>query len=164
MKTIRYLMILSGLCLAFFALAATGARAQTLASTSFVGTFTLPVKAQWGRLTLPAGQYSLSYGKAFKGTAYMVTVAGEAEGSPRGMILLRSLDDVSAGENALNCIRDGDTLYVRGLELPAIGESILFKIPHAVEVRSKVIAGNQNQKGNHQIAQLSIGIEPLPAN
>ena len=162
MKTIRRLMILVGLSMALFVLVSTGATAQTLNSTSFVGKFTLPVQAQWGRLTLPAGEYSLSYGTAFLGGIYVVTVAGEAEGSPHGMILPRARDDASAGENVLNCLREGDTLYVRSLEIPALGEAIHFKIPHGVEVRSKVVADHQNRKGNNQIAQVSIGIERVP--
>jgi len=162
MKTIRNLMTLSGLCVALFALVSTGAKAQTLTSTNFVGTFTLPVEAQWGLMTLPAGEYTLSYGTAFWGTVHMVTVAGDAKGIPRGMILPRSRDDASAGKNILNCLRLGDTLYVRSLEMPDLGESVHFKIPRGVEVQSKVIAGHQNQKGNNQIALVSIGIERVP--
>ena len=162
MKTIRSLTTLAGLSVLLFALSGTGAKAQALSTTSFAGTFSLPVEAQWGAMTLPAGEYSLSYGRAFKGTTYLVTVAGEAQGSPRGMILARSLDDVSAGENVLDCARVGDTLYVRSLEMPAIGEAIHFKIPHGVEVQSKVIAGHQNQKGNNQVASMAIRVERVP--
>ncbi|HXH49076.1 MAG TPA: hypothetical protein VNM47_06995 [Terriglobia bacterium] len=165
MKTIRNLMILSGLCLVLFALAAAGARAQTFASTSFTGTFTLPVETHWGAMTLPAGDYTLRYGIAFSST-YLVTVDGEEEGSPRGMILPRARDDASGVENVLNCIREGDILYVRAVELPAIGESIHFKIPHGVEVKSKLLqrqAKHANESGNTQLAETRIAVERVPA-
>jgi hypothetical protein len=164
MKTIRNLMILSGLCLVLFALTATGARAQTFASTSLTGTFTLPVETHWGAMTLPAGDYTLRYGMPFRGGIYAVTVAGKAEGSPRGMILPRARDDASGGKNVLNCIREGDTLFVRALELPAIGESVHFRIPHGVEVRSTVgrYENAHNQGGKSRFVQVAVRVERAP--
>lgn len=162
MKTIRRSMILVGFSVALFALISTGASAQVLSTNSFAGKFTLPVETHWGAMTLPAGEYSLTYGTAFSST-YLVTVADEAEGRILGMVLPRARNDVKAAENVLDCIREGDRLYVRALELPAIGESIHFKIPHVVAVRSRVIAGHQNEKGNTHIAQVAIRIERAQA-
>lgn len=162
MKNIRNLMMLSGLLLGLFALAVTGARAQGFSSTSFEGTFALPVQTQWGAMFLPAGEYTLRYGMPFKGGTYLVTIDGKAKGSPRGMILPGPRDDVKGAENVLDCVREGNTLYVRALELPAIGESIHFRIPHVVQVRSKVIAKNHNQSGKAQFAEVAIRVERTP--
>lgn len=159
MKTIRNMTILVGLSAALFTLAATGAKAQTLSSTSFKGAFTLPLETHWGAMILPAGDYNLSYGNPFKAGIYVVAIAGAAPGSPRGMILPGGRGDVSTAKNVLNCLRDGDTLYIRTLELPGIGESVHFRLPHGVEVRTKVIARNQNKAGNIQLAQVPIRIQ-----
>jgi hypothetical protein len=164
MKMIRNITILVGLSVVLFALAVTGARAQTFASTSFTGSFTLPAETHWGALTLPTGDYTLSYGIAFSST-YLVAVAGKAEGSPRAMILPGSRNDVKSAENVLNCIREGDTLYVRALEMPLIGQSVHFRIPHGVEVRSRVspIAKNHGPSGKTSFTQEAIRIERVPA-
>ena len=71
MKTIRSLMTLAGLFLVLFALSATGAKAQNLSSASFSGNFTLPVAAQWGEMTLPAGNYTLGVGLAVGDTEWL---------------------------------------------------------------------------------------------
>lgn len=163
MKTIRRSMILVGFSVALFGLAATVASAQALSTTSFAGKFTLPVETHWGAMTLPAGDYSLRYGTTFSST-YLVTVADEAEGRILGMILPGSRNDVKVAENVLDCVREGDTLFVRALELPAIGESIHFKIPHVVAVRSRVIAGHQNEKGFTRVASVAVRIEPVPVH
>jgi hypothetical protein len=158
MKTIRNITILVGLSAALFILVATGARAQELSTTSFAGTFTLPFDTQWGAMTLPAGDYNLSYGMPFKGGNYAVVVAGKAEASPRGMILTGPRNDVSAAKNALVCIREGDVLFVRALELPAIGESISFALPHGAQVT----AHQRNGSTNFQLAEAPVLIQRLP--
>ena len=158
MKAIRNLTILVGLSVALIALAATGARAQNLALTSFNGTFTLPVDAQWAEMALPAGEYSLSYGQPFKGGINVVTVAGKAEGSPRGMILVKARSQTSASKNALVCAREGHNLIVRALELPAIGESIEFALPHGADL----VAEQRNDSTNTQLAQAPMLIQRIP--
>ena len=159
MRTIRNMTIVMGFSLALFALAATGARAQVLSMPNFSGTFTLPVQVQWGTMTLPAGDYSLSYGTLKDSGAYLVEFTGKAAGSPRGMVLAAARSKVSEAKNALLCIREGNILYVRALELPAIGQSVRFRLPHGVEVQSKMIAKHQNRGGSAQLAQVSIRIE-----
>ena len=163
MKTFRNITVLVGLSAVLFALVATGARAQTLALTSFSGTFTLPLDAQWGAMTLPAGDYSLSYGQPFKGGIHAVTVAGEAVGSPHGMILMKARSQTSASKNKLLCVREGNKLYVRTLELASIGESVHFKIPQVVEVRSKVIAKNHSPSGKTRFREVAILVHGAPA-
>jgi hypothetical protein len=86
MKKIRNLMTFGGLFVAVLALGTTGARAQRLYSTQFAGTFTIPFEVQWGTMTLPAGEYTLSYGIQRSG-ANLVEIAGKAKGSPHGVIL-----------------------------------------------------------------------------
>jgi hypothetical protein len=161
MKMIRNITILAGLSVALIALAATSARAQVLWTTHFTGTFTLPVHAQWGAMTLPADDYTLRYGTQENGRG-LVVVRGTAKGSPYGMIFAGPGDDVAESNNALLCIREGDTLYVRALELPAIGESIHFRIPHGVEVRSRLVQQSHNQSGKTTFAQVAIGITRVP--
>ena len=163
MKNIRNLMILSGLCLALLALAVTGARAQAISSTHFAGTFTLPLETHWGAVTLPAGDYTLRYGVAFSST-YLVSVADEAEGRTLGMILPGARDDVKAGKNVLNCVREGNILYVNALEMPLIGESVHFKIPHGVEVRSTIgpMKRAHIQIGKTNFVQVAVRTERAP--
>ena len=163
MKNIRNLMILSGLCLALLALAVTGARAQAISSTHFAGTFTLPLETHWGAVTLPAGDYTLRYGTAFSSTR-LVTIAGKADGRTLGMILAGSRNDASGKENVLNCVREGNKLYVRALQMPLIGESIHFKIPHGVEVRSTISPYEKahNRGGKNQFVQVAIRTERAP--
>ena len=158
MKTIRSLMILGALSVALLALWVTGAKAQVITLLSFSGTFTLPVETHWGAMTLPAGDYRLKYGYSQTSSTLMVEIAGEAKGSPHKMILAGRRDDVSADKNVLNCVREGNILYVRALEMPAVGESTHFKIPHGVEVRSKLIAQTHSASGKTQLAQVAIPI------
>ena len=70
--------------------------------------------------------------------------------------------DAKAGENSLVCVREDNKGYVRALELPAIGESIEFNLPHGVEVESKLIAKHQNKSGNTQLAEARIRVERVP--
>lgn len=163
MKTIRSLMILAGLSAVLLALGVPGAKAQRFPTTSFSGTFGLPLEAQWGAMTLPAGEYTLEYGLLNNGH-HLVVVGSATKGRPLGVILAGPRNDASARKNALVCIREGDALIVRALELPAIGESIHFKIPHVVAVRSRVIAGHQNEKGFTRVASVAVRIEPVPVH
>ena len=161
MKTIRNLMTLAGLILAVFALGATGAQAQqapSLSITHFGGTFTLPMEAQWGKVTLPAGQYSLYYGSVQDGSASMVEVVGKAKGSPHGVIPVAGRDDASAAKSSLVCVREGSTLIVRRLEMPAIGTAVQFSMPHG----AKLVARNAKHDGYTQLAEAPRLIERVP--
>lgn len=80
MKAIRNLMTLAGFSLVLFALGAPGARGQIANPAQFAGTFTLPIDAQWGAVTLPAGNYTLRYGTQGKGNHRLVIVRGEVPG------------------------------------------------------------------------------------
>jgi hypothetical protein len=157
MKTIRSLMTLAGLCLVLFALGATGARGQVVYSTHFAGTFTLPFEAQWGAMTLPAGDYTLQYGTLDNGHR-LVLVRGTAKGSPYGMIPAGPVDDTSAAKNAIVCVREGNALIVRSLEMPAIGESVRFNLPRG----AKLVAKLRNHNGYTQLAEAPMLIQQIP--
>lgn len=159
MKTTRSLMILAELFVVLFAVGAAGARAQALSTTRFAGSFTLPFEVQWGTMTLPAGDYTLRYGQLINGGVYAVQVVGKAEGSPNGLILAGARKDVSETGNELVCVRNGNSGVVRALEMPAIGESIDFPLPHGVEL----LAREQNHGTNTQIAQVPMLIRRIPA-
>jgi hypothetical protein len=150
MKTIRRVTILAGFSLLFPALAVTVARAQSIAASEFNGSFTLPFEVQWGNMILPAGDYTLNYGRLIdRAGAHAVAIAGEAEGSPRGTLLVQGRSQASATKNALVCAREGDTVIVRALELPAIGEATSFGTPHGVEL----LARKKTPKAKAQIAE-----------
>ena len=156
MKTIQRLVILAGLSMMVFALSATGAKAQNITAASFSGNFTLPVAAQWGRMTLPAGEYTLSYGQAFKGGTYIVAVTSKADGTTR-MAIVNANSDASTKKDALVCIRQGDALVVRTLEMPGLGTAAQFAMPHG----AKLVARNRNHKGYTQLAEAPMLLERI---
>ena len=146
MKTIRSLTILAGLSLAVLGLGATGAMAQqgpSLSVTSLHGTFTLPVDAQWGSMALPAGTYTLQYGRV--GEANFVEVEGTTKGSPHGLINVQQPDSTSARKNAIVCVREGGTLIVRALEMPAIGQAANFPMPRGTQLTAQRRVGSANK-------------------
>ncbi len=157
MKTIRGLTTLAGLSLMLLALGATGAKGQGSNSTRFAGTFTLPFEAQWGKMTLPAGDYTLQYDMNEIGHG-LVVVRGTAKGSPYGSIIAGPLGETSAKQNAIICVRNGNALIVRSLEMPAIGESVLFRMPRG----AKLAAHNGQRGGYTQLAEGPMLIERIP--
>lgn len=156
MKTIRSLMIMTGLLLAIFTLGPAGARGQVLDSAHFKGTFNLPVAARWGTMNLPAGEYTLRYGTLPAGPT-LVEIAGKAKGSPRGVILVGPIDPTSAKKNSIVCIREGNSLLVRELELPAIGESVRFPMPRGI-----TLVAQKRSHGKYTLAQASNLIQRVP--
>jgi hypothetical protein len=160
MKPIRNLMILGGLCLMLFAMGVTGASAQAISTPSFSGTFTLPEETHWGKMILPAGDYSLSYGTRSSST-YLVTVDGKAAGSPRGMLFAWPRNEAKTAENVLNCIREDDILYVRSLEMAELGQSISFPRPHGVSVSAWIEAGNKSHNVKTQLTETRRPIAPV---
>ncbi|MCL5005783.1 MAG: hypothetical protein M1404_04555 [Acidobacteria bacterium] len=161
MKTIRSLMTLVGLSLLLSALAVTVARAQNLviAATEFSGSFTLPFEAQWGSMTLPAGDYTLSYGRVIdRAGAYAVAIAGEAKGGPHGVLLVQGRSQTSATKDALVCARGSNTLIVRALEMAAIGQSVSFAAPRGAEI----LAQKGSRGAYTQLAEAPMLIQRVP--
>lgn len=159
MKEIGTLLISAAALVMFLVLVVAGARAQSLSTTSFTGTFTLPVDAEWGAMTLPAGNYTLSYGTLLRGGFDAVTVDSKEEEGPRGWILAGPQNTTKATENTLICIRQGNKAYVRGLELPAIGKSVSFALPHG----AMLVAEQRKSITNVQLAEVRLPIERVPA-
>lgn len=155
MKTLRNFTISVGLFLMFVALVAVGARAQSLATTHFSGTLTLPYEVQWENMTLPAGDYTLYYGELNGGGSYFVEVVGKAKGRLHGFILIQAHDPISETENALVCVRQGNSGFVRELQMGAIGETVSFPLPQGVEL----LADQGSHSRNTQLAQASAPTE-----
>ena len=139
------------------AVGATGAKAQTLSTTSFGGTFTLSHAAQLGNVGLPAGEYSLYFGSPTNSGKSAVEVVGEAKGSPHAWIYIQSQNRSSAAKSALVCVREGDNLVVRSLEMADLGESVTFAMPHG----TKLMAYRQSGSGNVQMAAAPTRIERI---
>ena len=157
MKTIRRLTTVLGLSLALVALGAVGARGQTLDTTQLVGTFTLPISAQWGTATLPAGDYTLRYGTIYAAGGF-VEVRGLAKGGPHDVIRVDGIGQSSASTSALVCIRDGATLIVRAIEMPSIGEAGSFALPRG----AKLVGNQRNHNGHTQLAEAPMLIQRVP--
>lgn len=159
MKSVRNVTILIGLALALFGLAATGVHAQMLPSPTFGGTFTLPFAAQWGRVMLPAGHYSLYYGNLSDSGAYVIEVIGKEEGSPHGFVLPLAGDRVAEAENVIVCVREGRTAFVRELRMGEIGQSLNFARPHGERVRARLVARSRNENGKPRLAKAPTRVE-----
>lgn len=161
MKTLRNLMISFAALLMLLALAATGAKAQSLNTTEFAGKFTLPFMAQWGQMTLPPGEYNLYYGRFSASGLRMVEVANENMNILRGVILPRGQNDVKGEGNFLVCVFEGNRAYVRSLQMAELGHSVGFARPHGVSVAAWIVAGNKSQNTNTRFAEIRIPVAPL---
>ena len=159
MKTIRNLMALAGLFVAFLALGTAGAKGQVLDTPSFTGTFTLPVEAQWGKMTLPAGDYTLKFGLLSTGHA-LVEVKGRAEGSVHGIVEAGPYGQTSATKNAIVCIRENNALIVRALEMPQIGTAAEFAVPRG----TKLTAQKGNDNSYTPLAEAPMPIQRVPVS
>lgn len=157
MTKIRNFMLLGGLSLALVAMGATAMNAQLIPLPEFTGSFTLPVRAQWGETSLPAGHYSLFYGAPFGGGGHAVEVLNRADGSSR-MILARDRTDASAAKAELVCVHEGNVDVVRALNLPALGESIHFSLPR----HTKLMANNLKHNSNTSVAALNGPTQYVP--
>lgn len=158
MKKTRNLAILAGLCLVLVSMGATNAKAQVLSTASFTGTLTLPYQVQWGQMTLPAGDYVVRYGNEGAGGLQIVEITGKAKGSPHGLVRVLSKHSAEGGENRLTCIRDGNTLIVSALEIPQIGQTVEFSMPHSAQL----LARRLNSSKKVRIAERQKGIERIP--
>lgn len=165
MKTIRNLMTVVGLSLLLPVLAVTVAKAQSISANpadpeaAFSGSFTLPFEVQWGSMVLPAGDYTLDYGRLIDPAGmHAVAITAEENGGKRGVLLADGRGQSRAGANSLVYIRQGDTLIVTGLELPAIGESVTFKAPKSAQLMARKNGANART----QLAKARMPIQRLP--
>jgi hypothetical protein len=160
MKTIRNMMTVVGLSMVLFALGVAGAKAQQgqgLVVTDAAGTFTLPMDAQWGKMALPAGDYSLYYGRVAGGGPSMLEVVGNAKGSPHGFILAQTHNPTSATKSSIVCVREGDTLIVRALEMASVGKTIFFSLPHGAQ-----LTAHRQNKRTYELADGPMLIQRVP--
>ena len=157
MKMIRNLTTWAGFSLVLFALGAIGASGQISYPAHFAGKFTLPTAAQWGKMTLPVGEYTMRYGIDESGHG-LVLVQGAAEGTPQGMILAGPAGDTSATKSALVCVREGEDLIVRALEMPQIGKAAGFVLPR----RARLVAHNGKHGGYTHLAEAPMLIQRIP--
>ncbi len=158
MKTIRSLTILAGLSVMVFVLGAAGARGQVITMPRFAGSFTLPLDAVWDQMTLPAGEYRVYYGYSDHGGATLVNIVGKGKGSVHGTLIAKVPTGVSATKNSLVCVRHGDTLIVRSLEIPEIGEAVEFPVPKG----AKLMATNWKHTGYTELAEGPMLIQRIP--
>lgn len=158
MKTIRRLMTVAGVSLALLTLGVTGAKSQDaliLSTTNLRGRFTLPNNAQWGKMSLPAGDYTFHYGRLFD--SLFVEVRGMAKGSPHGVIAVMGDSEASAAQNELVCVRQGDSLVVRALEMPQIDKAAEFAMQ-----RGAKLASHQGKRGGYtQLAEAPMLIQRI---
>jgi hypothetical protein len=101
-------------------------------------------------MTLPPGNYGLYYGEPFKAGLKVVEVVNKADGSARGVALIRGVSQTSASKNELVCTRDGNMDFVRALDLPVLGESLHFGLPHNM----KLTASRQDHNATKPVAEL----------
>ena len=116
------------------------------------GSFTLPFDAQWGAMTLPAGDYTFDYSARYG--ERIVEVRGTAKGSPHGLVLPNGQDQSSAAGNGLVCRRAGDGYVIGALELPVIQTKLTFGLPPS----AKILAKGGNSKAPTQLAQVRVPI------
>ncbi len=159
MKAIRTYVTLVGLSLVLFALSTVGARGQVPYLTHFAGTFTLPFEAQWGTMALPVGDYTLEYGKLLDDGTGLVVVRGTEKGSLQ-VILSRPARQTSTAKNAIVCIREGNTLIVRALEMQALGGSVHFPLPRGAK---RVVRNNGKHRGYTQLVEVPVLLQRISA-
>jgi hypothetical protein len=158
MKTIRNLTILVGLSVMVLVLGAAAVRGQVITMPRFAGSFTLPLDTAWGQMTLPAGEYRVYYGYSNHGGATLVNIVGKAKGSAHGTLIAGLMKDVSTKNDSLVCVRDGNTLVVRSLEMPEIGEAAEFSAPKG----AKRLANNWKHKGYTELAEGPMLVQRIP--
>jgi hypothetical protein len=91
------------------------------AQPSFVGKFTLPYEVHWDSAVLPAGEYSIRMDSA-AGPAVIRWASGSREVYTR----FRIIADSEKGGAYLTLTIQGNERRVRSVNLPELGESVIF--------------------------------------
>ena len=147
-------VVLSLAAATFLISAMAAAQGIGFSNADFSGAFTLPFEAQWGGMTLPAGDYTLRFGTLLHG-AELVEVRGIGKGSPHGYVLPKRQDSNSAAKNRLVCLSTGKTYVVGALELPAIGATLTFGAPRGL----KILAQERGNGHAMQLAEVRVPIK-----
>jgi hypothetical protein len=91
------------------------------AQPSFVGKFTLPYEVHWDSAVLPAGEYSIRMD-----SVAAPAVIRWASGSREVYTRFRIIADSEKGGACLTITVNGNERRVRSLNLPELGESVIF--------------------------------------
>jgi len=105
------------------------------------GQFTLPFEAQWGRATLPAGDYTFTLNST--GQPAIVEIAQGTRNVALVMAQSNSTADASK-ESELIVTRSGDRARIRVLHLAELGTDLYYAAPKA-ESREMASAPEQTQ-------------------
>jgi hypothetical protein len=92
------------------------------AQPSFVGKFTLPYEVHWNHTVLPAGEYSIRMDS--KAAPAMISSAGGKRSVYTGP---PTFADSEKGTTCLTITIRGNERTVRSLNLPELGESVIFE-------------------------------------
>jgi len=95
--------------------------------TVYAGNFTLPFEAQWGGLTLPAGDYSLKLGYSPAGWD---TILIEQDGRKLGMVMSRSHNqDLSSKHSTLVVARSDGRARIVALHVEELRSDFNYGVP-----------------------------------
>jgi hypothetical protein len=98
------------------------------------GAFKLPAETHWGKLTLPAGDYSYSLDAASP-TAIVTIRSATKKWS--AMVLARSVSDLRpAGTDELVLTKNGDEMFVTALCVKDLGVVLNYGVPQRKEAPS----------------------------
>jgi hypothetical protein len=103
-----------------------GVAAKLQARPATMGKFTLPFDAQWGMVSLPAGDYAFAVDHMTPNGTIFVYRGAEAVGIVRPQDLENGGDPSAAGQ--LLCMRHDGKYTVRALALPEVG-TFYFALP-----------------------------------
>jgi hypothetical protein len=129
-KTIRHAVevrLFTAVLLATCAFVA-AANAQT-----FSGRFTLPFEAHWGKIVLPAGNYTINLD-----SRYNVALLRTANGRAVGFAPIPIVSTSDKGATALLVMIRGDQRIIRSLNLPASGVTLVY--PPATDAEREMLA------------------------
>jgi hypothetical protein len=98
------------------------------AQPSFVGKFTLPYEVQWNHAVLPAGEYTIEVDGNGRPTLVTSNRTGTSAYTNAPI-----LGDPQKGSACLTVTIQGNERRVRSINLPQIGESLVFEPLSATE-------------------------------
>jgi hypothetical protein len=149
MKTIRGLVTL--LALAGLAVTAGAGRAR---AQDFQGRFTLPFHAQWGKVKLQPGKYTLHL-QAMANRVPIVVVSREDEGNHQTKLVgMAASNAVSTfdDEITLTCLAWGTTHFVRSLTIGPRSQTLYFQVPKGALLNAR----NADQNTDAQVEKINI--------
>ncbi len=100
----------------------------------YKGKFTLPFETRWGRVVLPAGDYTFTVDSASLPATVIVRSAGESKAAP--MIMAQAVSQhTGSGQSALIVVRhSGSGGVVHGLQLAELGVDFEYAMPQGTQL------------------------------